>query len=175
MSRNKQKWWMRKVDNIVGMKNAIDMIQRISLFNDWESCLLSDFVLDWVWWYIWLTLSSLAGTEDGKQNVMLEIRQLVPLFLMDCQIRWAVILAIQTGRLVVERQSQVWALYSGWGRCRCLCCEWSREDCVWVSRQTQIRIDIECSSYWWHIELGFRLVSWAWCRDWSCCHGKLLH
>jgi hypothetical protein len=69
MSRNKQRWWMRKVDNIVGMKNAIDMIQRISLFNDWESCLLSDFVLDGVWWYIWLKLSSLAGTEDGKQTV----------------------------------------------------------------------------------------------------------
>jgi hypothetical protein len=34
MSRNKQKWWMQKVDNIVGIKNAIDMIQQISLFND---------------------------------------------------------------------------------------------------------------------------------------------
>jgi hypothetical protein len=35
-------------------------------------------------------------------------------------------------------------------------------------------VDIECGSYRWHIELGFRLVSWAWCRDWSC-HGELLH
>jgi hypothetical protein len=45
----------------------------------------------------------LAGTEDGKQAMLLEIRLLVPLFLMDGQIRRAVILGIEIGRLMVER------------------------------------------------------------------------
>jgi hypothetical protein len=101
----------------------------------------------------------LAGTEDGKQTVMLDIRQLVPLFLMNYKFGEQSFLKFKLGDAWVKGR----ALYELYTRVEGDVDAFANgvEETVseFHDRRKQTMVDIECGSYGWHIELGFRLVS----------------